>query len=121
MFDSHQANKVNKEPPEEFDIPLSSEFSAGGACKYFKTQDGVVTLYGKASKTTGGLVNTDILGTMPVGFRIKSPTEFPATMHSGYAAASLLFRTNGVLEIRTGSSSAVSQTSLYFFASYVAV
>lgn len=61
-------------PPQEFDLPLTEGWSAHRKSEYFKTQDGVVTVYFQVHSTTPVQANTEVvLGALPEGFRPANP------------------------------------------------
>lgn len=111
-------NKVNRTSPKEYSLAMSTGFS--GPVKYFKTGEGVVTVYGSFLKSSG-LIHDDIIGVLPVGFRISQTAEYPLVAISPYASYSLICLSNGSIVFRSSTGSTVlSQTRGYICISFVA-
>ena len=111
-------NKANRTSPKEYSLAMSTSFS--GPAKYFKTEDGVVTVYGSFLKSSG-LLHDDIIGVLPVGFRISQTAEYPLVAISPYASYSLICLSNGSIVFRSSTGSTVlSQTRGYICISFVA-
>lgn len=101
--------------PTQYDLPLASGVAAIAACKYFKTQDGVVTTYGQV-QFVGNYTNDQQFATLPAGYRPEStfavPGNFPDA--SGY----IEIYPDGTIKAIGGTDG--TQTWLRFTATFVA-
>ena len=88
-----------------YDLPLAEGVTEFRACKYWKTQDGVVSLYGEPYLQEGLTGDNTFIAVLPEGFRPKTVVSVPATYYSLYSgfprcAGSIIVDTNGAINAR---------------------
>ena len=100
--------------PEVHDLPLYSDYTNRG-CKYFRTQEGIVSFAGEIYSPSGFIADA-YFATLPEGFRPDHAIIVPALLYPSRSPVSLIIETNGAVRITVTSS----DTYLYMQATFVA-
>jgi len=108
------------EQPDILALPLATGFTPAhtNGCRYWKTQDGIVTVDAHMDKSTG-IANLDILATLPLGYRpsLIATIERPAVLRTPFTLGFVQISSNGQLRARHDSSGI---TSISFHISFPA-
>lgn len=101
-------------PPEVHDLPLYNGYTNLG-CKYFRTQENVVSFAGEIERTSG-FHQDEAFAVLPEGFRPDHAIVVPALLYPSFTPASIIIKSNGeICETITSSDK-----SLYMQATFVA-
>lgn len=105
--------------PTEYVLALSDEFSPSGANKYFKTEDGVVTVSFNIIHNTSFIANGwgTVVATLPVGFRPNSLLCFPAIARktdNTLISAMVGIKATGEIEFTVNSSDSLKNATASF-------
>lgn len=100
--------------PEVHDLPLYNGYTNLG-CKYFRTQENVVSFAGEIERTSG-FHQDEAFAVLPEGFRPDHTIVVPALLYPSFTPASIIIKSNGeICETITASDK-----SLYMQATFVA-
>lgn len=100
--------------PEVHDLPLYNGYTNLG-CKYFRTQENVVSFAGEVMRTSGFRAD-ETFAVLPEGFRPDHTIVVPALLYPSYTPTTIIIKSNGeICETRTASDK-----SLYMQATFVA-
>lgn len=100
--------------PEAHDLPLYNGYTNLG-CKYFRTQENVVSFAGEIERTSG-FHQDEAFAVLPEGFRPDHAIVVPALLYPSFTPASIIIKSNGeICETITASDK-----SLYMQATFVA-
>lgn len=88
--------------PEVHDLPLHSDYTNRG-CKYFRTQEGIVSFAGGIYSPSGFIADA-YFATLPEGFRPDHAIIVPALLYPSRSPVSLIIETNGAVRITVTSS-----------------
>lgn len=100
--------------PEVHELPLYSGYTNLG-CKYFRTQENVVSFAGEVMRTSG-FHQDETFAVLPEGFRPDHAIVVPALLYPSFTPASIIIKSNGeICETITSSDK-----SLYMQATFVA-
>ena len=101
-------------PPEVHDLPLYNGYTNLG-CKYFRTQENVVSFAGEIERMSG-FHQDEAFAVLPEGFRPDHAIVVPALLYPSFTPASIIIKSNGeICETITSSDK-----SLYMQATFVA-
>ena len=101
-------------PPEVHELPLYNGYTNLG-CKYFRTQENVVSFAGEIERTSG-FHQDETFAVLPEGFRPDHVIVVPALLYPSFTPASSIIISNGeICETITSSDK-----SLYMQATFVA-
>ena len=101
-------------PPEVHELPLADGYTNLG-CKYFRTQENVVSFAGEIERTSG-FHQDEAFAVLPEGFRPDHVIVVPALLYPSSTPASIIIKSNGeICETITSSDK-----SLYMQATFVA-
>lgn len=101
-------------PPEVHDLPLYNGYTNLG-CKYFRTQENVVSFAGGIERMSG-FHQDEAFAVLPEGFRPDHAIVVPALLYPSFTPASIIIKSNGeICETITSSDK-----SLYMQATFVA-
>lgn len=99
--------------PEVHDLPLYNGYTNLG-CKYFRTQENVVSFAGEIERTSG-FHQDETFAVLPEGFRPDHAIVVPALLYPSFTPASIIIKSNGeICETITSSDK-----SLYMQATFV--
>ena len=100
--------------PEVHDLPLADGYTNLG-CKYFRTQENVVSFAGEIERKSG-FHQDEAFAVLPEGFRPDHTIVVPALLYPSFTPASIIIKSNGeICETITASDK-----SLYMQATFVA-
>ena len=100
--------------PEVHDLPLYNGYTNLG-CKYFRTQENVVSFAGEIERMSG-FHQDEAFAVLPEGFRPDHAIVVPALLYPSFTPASIIIKSNGeICETITSSDK-----SLYMQATFVA-
>ena len=100
--------------PEAHDLPLYNGYTNLG-CKYFRTQENVVSFAGEIERMSG-FHQDEAFAVLPEGFRPDHAIVVPALLYPSFTPASIIIKSNGeICETITSSDK-----SLYMQATFVA-
>lgn len=100
--------------PEVHELPLYNGYTNLG-CKYFRTQENVVSFAGEIERM-GGFHQDEAFAVLPKGFRPDHAIVVPALLYPSFTPASIIIKSNGeICETITASDK-----SLYMQATFVA-
>lgn len=88
--------------PEVHDLPLTDGYTNRG-CKYFRTQEGIVSFAGEIYSPSGFIADA-YFATLPEGFRPDHAIIVPALLYPSRSPVSLIIETNGAVRITVTSS-----------------
>jgi len=113
------ANKVNKLPPQDYNLPIITGFKAYGKCVYSKTQESIVLINAAIQTSSGYFPSMSTVSTLPEGYRPKYDTEI-SVLFSGSDV-----RPTGIVQIlRDGTIRVIcnsdSQSIVFFSVSFLA-
>ncbi len=98
--------------PEVHELPLADGYTNLG-CKYFRTQENVVSFAGEIERTSG-FHQDEAFAVLPEGFRPDHAIVVPALLYPSFTPASIIIKSNGeICETRTASDK-----SLYMQATF---
>ena len=101
-------------PPEVHELSLADSYTNLG-CKYFRTQENVVSFAGEVMRTSGFRAD-ETFAVLPEGFRPDHTIVVPALLYPSYTPTTIIIKSNGeICETRTASDK-----SLYMQATFVA-
>ena len=100
--------------PEVHDLPLYSGYTNLG-CKYFRTQENVVSFAGEVMRTSGFRAD-ETFAVLPEGFRPDHTIVVPALLYPSYTPTTIIIKSNGEICETTTSS----DKSLYMQATFAA-
>lgn len=89
-------------PPEVHELPLADGYTNRG-CKYFRTQEGIVSFAGEIYSPSGFITDA-YFATLPEGFRPDHAIIVPALLYPSRSPVSLIIETNGAVRITVTSS-----------------
>ena len=93
---------ANRKSPEVHDLPLADGYTNRG-CKYFRTQEGIVSFAGEIYSPNGFIADA-YFATLPEGFRPDHAIIVPALLYPSRSPVSLIIETNGAVRITVTSS-----------------
>lgn len=100
--------------PEVHNFPLADGYTDLG-CKYFRTQENVVSFAGEVMRTSGFRAD-ETFAVLPEGFRPDHAIVVPALLYPSYTPTTIIIKSNGeICETITASDK-----SLYMQATFVA-
>lgn len=100
--------------PEVHELPLADGYTNLG-CKYFRTQENVVSFAGEIERKSG-FHQDEAFAVLPEGFRPDHAIVVPALLYPSFTPASIIIKSNGeICETITASDK-----SLYMQATFVA-
>ena len=100
--------------PEVHNFPLADGYTDLG-CKYFRTQENVVSFAGEVMRTSGFRAD-ETFAVLPEGFRPDHTIVVPALLYPSYMPTTIIIKSNGeICETITASDK-----SLYMQATFVA-
>ena len=100
--------------PEVHELPLADGYTNLG-CKYFRTQENVVSFAGEIERKSG-FHQDEAFAVLPEGFRPDHTIVVPALLYPSFTPASIIIKSNGeICETITASDK-----SLYMQATFVA-
>lgn len=99
--------------PEVHDLSLYSGYTNLG-CKYFRTQENVVSFAGEVMRTSGFRAD-ETFAVLPEGFRPDHTIVVPALLYPSYTPTTIIIKSNGEICETTTSS----DKSLYMQATFV--
>lgn len=105
---------ATRKSPEEHNFPLADGYTDLG-CKYFRTQENVVSFAGEVMRTSGFRAD-ETFAVLPEGFRPDHAIVVPALLYPSYTPTTIIIKSNGeICETITASDK-----SLYMQATFVA-
>lgn len=111
--------QATTQKPIEYVLALSDEFSPSGISKYFKTEDGVVTVSFNIIHNTSFIANGwgTVVATLPVGFRPNSLLYLPAIARktdNTLISAMAGIKATGEIEFTVNSSDSLKNATASF-------
>ena len=100
--------------PEVHNFPLADGYTDLG-CKYFRTQENVVSFAGEVMRTSGFRAD-ETFAVLPEGFRPDHTIVVPALLYPSYTPTTIIIKSNGEL----CETITASDKSLYMQATFVA-
>lgn len=85
-------------PPQQFDLPLVDGWEIKNYAKYWKNQEGEVSLFFRIGKSSGEIAQ-GVISTLPVGFRPAVPVHAAAIAYPSLYTALLVVGTDGTITI----------------------
>lgn len=84
--------------PQQFDLPLADGWEIKNYAKYWKNQEGEVSLFFRIGKSSGEIAQ-GVISTLPVGFRPAVPVHAAAIAYPSLYTALLVVGTDGTITI----------------------
>lgn len=105
---------ATRKSPEVHNFPLADGYTDLG-CKYFRTQENVVSFAGEVMRMSGFRAD-ETFAVLPEGFRPDHTIVVPALLYPSYTPTTIIIKSNGeICETITASDK-----SLYMQATFVA-